>query len=216
MFSEQYGNENKFISLFRKYFPFVVIPQIFMLFYAIYLRISQYDLTMNRYLVIIFGIWLSLISLYFIISKLKKIAIIPALLTLFTLIISIGPWSVFEFPIQRQFNRLQNTLKKENILVDGKIIYPKNSLNSEKSQEIYNQIRYNCQQKNCEQVKKLFAIDEAEVKKSLEYETERETVNSWEITNYLEKKLKLENKYVSASKDDFLSINKHISNIKVE
>gem|GEM_PF-4230826 len=36
--------EEKFsiVKLFRKYFPFVLIPQIFMLFYAIFLRINQY------------------------------------------------------------------------------------------------------------------------------------------------------------------------------
>ena len=31
----------------REAFPEVVIPQIFMLFYAIYLRINQYDITIN-------------------------------------------------------------------------------------------------------------------------------------------------------------------------
>lgn len=43
-----------FLQAFRKYFPFVVLPQILMLFYAIYLRIAQYDITINRYFVVVF------------------------------------------------------------------------------------------------------------------------------------------------------------------
>jgi hypothetical protein len=60
-----------------------------MLFYAIYLRINQYDLTINRYFVVIFGIWLLVISIYFIFSKKKNLMVIPAILTIFTIIISI-------------------------------------------------------------------------------------------------------------------------------
>jgi hypothetical protein len=89
MFSSIFEEANKFIKFFRKCFPFVVIPQIFMLFYAIYLRIAQYDLTMNRYFVVVFGIWLAIISVYFIFSIKKHISYIPFLLTLFTLIISV-------------------------------------------------------------------------------------------------------------------------------
>jgi len=48
-----------------------------MLFYAIYLRIAQYDLTINRYLVIAFGIWLIVLSVFLIFSKEKRIAYIP-------------------------------------------------------------------------------------------------------------------------------------------
>jgi hypothetical protein len=89
MFSYIFEDINKFIKVYRKVFPFVVIPQLFMLFYAIYLRIAQYDITMNRYFVVVFGIWLSVISIYFIISKSKKLSFIPLILTIFTIIISI-------------------------------------------------------------------------------------------------------------------------------
>ncbi|MBT3727397.1 DUF4153 domain-containing protein [bacterium] len=54
IFSYAFDLKNKFIKTFRKVFPYVVIPQIFMLFYAIYLRINQYDLTINRYFVVVF------------------------------------------------------------------------------------------------------------------------------------------------------------------
>jgi len=83
-----------------------------MLFYAIYLRINQYDLTINRYFVVVFGLWLLVISIYYIFSKKKHLSIIPAILTLFTIIISVGPWSVYSLPESRQLDRLKTNLEK--------------------------------------------------------------------------------------------------------
>jgi len=92
MFSKSYEEEHKTVQIFRRFFPLVVIPQIPMLAYAIILRINQYDLTMNRYFVVIFGIWLTIISLYFVFGKVKSLTVIPATLAAITLLISVGPW----------------------------------------------------------------------------------------------------------------------------
>jgi len=43
-FSYVFEEKNKLVKSFRKIFPFAVIPQVFMLLYAIYLRINQYDI----------------------------------------------------------------------------------------------------------------------------------------------------------------------------
>lgn len=80
---------HKYIALFRKFFPWVVIPQLGMLFYAIYLRIHQFDLTINRYLVVLFGIWLLIVSLYLVFSRRKFLAFIPLFLTTLILIFSV-------------------------------------------------------------------------------------------------------------------------------
>jgi hypothetical protein len=87
-----------------------------MLFYAIYLRIAQYDITINRYFVVVFGIWLLLISIYYVLSKKKYLGNITVLLTLFTVIISVGPWSVYQLPESRQLERLKTNLIEANIL----------------------------------------------------------------------------------------------------
>lgn len=146
------------VSLFRRYFPYIVIPQIAMLFYAIYLRIGQYDITTNRYFVVVFGIWLLCISLYLIISKKKYLAMIPAILTLFTLCISIGPWSVFSLPETRQLARLEQNLTLAGILTDGNItpLTTYDAIAPELSGEIYDGIRYICGFRNCESIKELF------------------------------------------------------------
>ena len=92
IFSKTYEDESPIVKTFRAIFPYAVPAQILMLSYAIYLRIDQYDLTMNRYFVVIFGVWLAIISLYYILSRRKSLTIIPASLTIIALIISIGPW----------------------------------------------------------------------------------------------------------------------------
>ncbi len=92
IFSKAYEEESPSIRFLRKWFPWMVIPQLFMLFYAIGLRIGQYDLTMNRYFVVAFGIWLLIVSLYFIIRRSPLLAFIPAFLALVSFTISVGPW----------------------------------------------------------------------------------------------------------------------------
>lgn len=118
IFSYIFEEKNKFIKTFRKAFPYVVIPQVFMLAYAIYLRVAQYDITINRYFVIIFWLWLLLISIYFILSSKKRLSVIISSLTLFTIIISIWPWSVYNLPEKRQYNILISNLEKAGIYKD--------------------------------------------------------------------------------------------------
>jgi uncharacterized membrane protein YiaA len=112
IFSLAYEDENRIVRIFRKYFPIVVIPQIGMLAYAIGLRISQYDLTMNRYFVVVFGLWLLGVSIYLIASQRKSLVSITASLAIISLLISVGPWSVYSLPLYRQYDRLTENLEK--------------------------------------------------------------------------------------------------------
>ncbi|NDK07936.1 DUF4153 domain-containing protein [Candidatus Gracilibacteria bacterium] len=158
IFSYIFEDKNKFIGYFRSFFPYAVIPQLFMLFYAIGLRIGQYDITTNRYFVVVFGLWLLIISLYFIISRNKSLSFIPALLTLFTILISVGPGSVYNLPKARQFNRLLSNLEKARIINGSQIVPLKNyeDITPELSKEIYSEIQYVCDYDNCDMIKSLF------------------------------------------------------------
>ncbi len=161
IFSYIFEEKNKLIKGFRKIFPWAVIPQIFMLFYAIYLRINQYDLTVNRYFVVVFGLWLLLTSLHFIFSKKKNLIAIPAWLALFIIIISIIPkYNVYSFPEERQSTRLEFNLIKATILQDWKIVGLNNysDISEDLSKNIYSGINYLCDFHNCESIKKLFSV----------------------------------------------------------
>lgn len=230
IFSYPFSESNKLISLFRKYFPFVVTPQIFMLFYAIYLRINQYDITINRYLVVVFWIWLLVISLYLIFSKKKFLWAIPLVLTIFTIIISIWPWSVYSLPEHRQLKLLKNNLEQVWVLVNWNVILPENYIEAEKWKEIYSQISYICNNHKCNNVEKIFSdlinefkiehkerfeknkIEEIErIENNLNSEEKEERIevvknrkynwpSNWETINFITEKIKVKSYY-----NDFVS-----------
>lgn len=156
--SRAYADESRMVAVFRRYFPYMVAPQILMLGYAIYLRINQYDLTMNRYFVVIFGIWLTIISLYYIISTKKSLSMIPTSLVAIILIISLGPWSVYSLPLARQEARLMRDLETAQILQNGVIVPLQNNadISRELSTDIYSEIDYICGFDDCDTIKELF------------------------------------------------------------
>ncbi len=159
IFSHPLGTPDGLIQRFRRYFPFAVIPQVGMLFYAIYLRIAQYDLTMNRYFVVVFGCWLLGISLYYGLAKSARLVYLPVSLAFITLVISLGPWSVYQLPVSRQYDRLITNLETAGIYSGGSIIplSKVEDISGDLSNEIYEGIEYICGFDNCLLVKTLFA-----------------------------------------------------------
>lgn len=204
IFSKPYESESKMITLFRQYFPFAVIPQILMLFYALYLRLVQYDLTMNRYFVIIFGLWLSFTSLYLILSKKKSLSIIIASLALLSFIISVWPWSVFQYPTARQYTRLIQNLEKANILKNNIITPLSNSkdITKELSNDIYSWISYICDFSECSQIKELFKeeVIEATIKAEENWKNWNTGsiypwLSKWEIVSAVANSIKVQESY---------------------
>jgi len=221
IFSYIFEQKNALIKNFRKYFPYAVAPQIIMLFYAISLRIWQYDITVNRYFVVVFGLWLSVISLYFIISKRKYIGYIPAILTLFSLIISIGPWSVYNLPENRQLKRLTQNLIEANIL-QGQEIVPLNDskdISQELSGEIYDGIKYICNINDCSSIKEIFKeqYSKYEVQHKIDFEEDQElypeiygtrnysTPSKWQVVEHITDYIKVVPTYNYTNTPKYLS-----------
>lgn len=151
--------------IFRKILPIAVLLQIPMLFYAIGLRINQYDLTINRYLVLVFGFWLLFLSLYYAFSLKKDLSIIPYSLLVVVILMSIGPWSVYVFPKWRQSARLERNLIQANILQNGKIVPlgKYNDIDFMLSRDIYGGIEYLCNFHGCESLNSVFAKEIADI-----------------------------------------------------
>ncbi len=153
-------------EVFRKIFPTAVVPQVAMLFYAITLRINQYDFTINRYLVVTFGVWLLGISLYYIISKRKFLGVIFYSLLLVTILISIGPWSVYSFPENRQHSRLIKDLKEANILQNKEIVPLEKyeDIDDKLSGKIHGSINYLCNFHGRKTLEDIFGKEILEIK----------------------------------------------------
>ncbi|WPR75565.1 DUF4153 domain-containing protein [Algoriphagus sp. NG3] len=106
-------------KFYRGYYVFL-IPLIILLFLAIGIRIQDYGLTVNRYIITLMGIWLGFISIYYSLGK-RNIKIIPLSLTLVMLFSSFGPWGMFGLSELMQRNRLAKILTEHNILIQDKI-----------------------------------------------------------------------------------------------
>src|SRR5699024_3468757 len=81
----------KWVKRFSKGYYWILVPLSILLLLAIWRRISEYGITVERYFVLVLGLWLTGIVLYFVISRAKNIKVIPASLCIVAFAISIGP-----------------------------------------------------------------------------------------------------------------------------
>ena len=112
---------NKWIKTTSRAYYFLLIPLIVMLFIAISMRLNDYGITINRYIIYVLGIWLSLVSLYFVIGK-TNIKFIPTSLFVVLVLTSFGPWSMFNVSENSQVTRLKHLLEENKLLENNKIV----------------------------------------------------------------------------------------------
>jgi Domain of unknown function (DUF4153) len=122
---------NQWIKNITKWYYLLLTPLLFLLFFAIFLRLDDYGITLNRYVILMFGIWVSIVSVYTILGKIN-IRFIPVSLVIILLLSSFGPWSMDSVPKNDQQKRLETILTQAGIMKDGKIIqemnWPKDSI----------------------------------------------------------------------------------------
>ncbi len=111
----------KWIQLFSKWYYRALIPLLILLFFSIYVRISEYGVTINRFFVATLGVWLTYIVCYFIFSKVKSIKVIPISLTVFVLLSAVGPFSAFNVSERSQFGRLNELIEQNGIQVSNPV-----------------------------------------------------------------------------------------------
>ncbi|MBD0401631.1 DUF4153 domain-containing protein [Flammeovirga sp. EKP202] len=104
----------KWISLFSKGFYYALFPVILLFCSAIYRRISEYGITEFRYYLIVLGLWLFFIALYFLIRGQNNIKVIPIALALLTFTSAFGPLSAFNVSRKSQYDRLYSLGLKNN------------------------------------------------------------------------------------------------------
>jgi len=137
-----YRTENAWIRKFSKSFYIALLPLIIVLFLAIWIRVSDYGITVSRYFLILLAIWLACIVIYFIFSKGKNIKSIPISLFLITILSSFGPWGAFSISERSQVNRLTDMMTDNGLLKDNKILKKHSRISSDVHSEIQSILNY--------------------------------------------------------------------------
>ena len=117
-----YGNQdgNSWIKKSSKGYYFMLFPLLIILFIAIFMRVGDYGITINRYVILFLGVWLFIVFLYTALGK-TNIKFIPSSLACLLIIVSFGPWGMFSFSEKSQVNRLKNILETAGILENSKV-----------------------------------------------------------------------------------------------
>ncbi len=108
-------NGNLWMRTFNRWFYFLLIPLLGLLFWAILYRIHLYGFTHERYYVLVLSIWLTLVVAYFLIKKQPEIKFIPISLCLAGLLSIIGPQSSNSIAKYSQLSRFENYMQNDDI-----------------------------------------------------------------------------------------------------
>ncbi|MTI68570.1 MAG: DUF4153 domain-containing protein [Firmicutes bacterium] len=133
--------EKKLAKNFVNYFPKAIIPILIMMFISIGIRIRAYGFTENRYYVLVLGMWVLGIIIYFCFSKKNRNIIIPISLSILVLNSVFGPLSGYSISKLSQNNRLEDILIRNDMLV-GKKIVSSTKISKKDKTEISNILRY--------------------------------------------------------------------------
>lgn len=133
------------ISWSNKFFlwlPRVIIPILITMFVSMGIRIKAYGITENRYYVIVLGLWVSAVMIYFILSKKFRNIFIPVTLSLIAIISVLGPLSSYSISKFSQNNRLKKILVENAMLKDGKLEKAPSTISKEHKVEISSILQY--------------------------------------------------------------------------
>lgn len=115
---------NGWMRWFINSFYLMMIPLVVLLLLAVWTRVAAYGITEPRYILIILALWLSMLTLYFLVSKKGNIKFIPVSLCLLALLSTYGPQSAFTVSKNSQLHRLR------------KLMAPKHGSNSDEQRQV--------------------------------------------------------------------------------
>jgi len=103
---------NLWMRTFNRWFYFLMVPLLGLLFWAILYRIHLYGFTHERYYVLLLSIWLTIVVAYFLIQKQPKINFIPISLCTVALLSIVGPQSADSISKNSQLSRFEIYMQK--------------------------------------------------------------------------------------------------------
>ncbi|MFA4930800.1 MAG: DUF4153 domain-containing protein [Patescibacteria group bacterium] len=149
-----------------------IIPQVAVLFWALSFPLSRYGLTENRYLVLLFGLWLVISAIYMLVSRQKDWRFLPLTLMVMLILAATGPWGVVNVSKRNQIGRLERIASSVGMFSDG-YLHPTDQLVPiDEAREISNIVIYLINNHGLAAVKPLLAagsVDDLEVEGLIGY-----------------------------------------------
>ncbi len=103
---------NKKSTLLQRFIWLAILLQTIMLGMALYMRVMEYGITYNRYLIGMYGIWLALMSIYFILFGKAQQKWLFFFASVFILVSQFGPYSAKNITQKSQEQRLMKLIKE--------------------------------------------------------------------------------------------------------
>lgn len=109
------------IRFYAKVYFQALIPLLVLLLMAIWRRVGEYGVTVDRYLLLILCLWMMAIALWYIFRSDSDIRIVPCSLALVAILTAFGPWSSFAVSQRSQTHRLHQALENAGLLKNGQL-----------------------------------------------------------------------------------------------
>lgn len=94
------------IRKFHPWFYYLLLPILILLFIAVFRRISDYNFTESRYLLMLLSFWILGVCVYSIMAKNAQMRVLPISLFVLILFSAFGPWSAAHVSINAQLTEL--------------------------------------------------------------------------------------------------------------
>lgn len=182
-------DENKWLKSYSRYFYFLLIPLLLLLFTAVGTRVFRYGITENRYFLTLLAVWLFFITIYFLVSKKQNIKLIPISLCIVTLLSIYGPQSAFAVAETSQRQILISIFKKYHAVFNGKLLKMAKNVSAKDGNRAAATLQYLIRNHDFASLQSLFSKNLENVSDSLGREKNQNDhlkINNWELK---EKKL---------------------------
>jgi hypothetical protein len=116
-------NGGALVRAFWRYWIWLALMPIALMFLALYVRISAYGITEDRYLIALIGVWVLALAAWQIMRPGDiDIRVVPGVLAVLLAIASFGPWGAVGVSLRSQKAELAGILEAKGLLADGKFV----------------------------------------------------------------------------------------------
>lgn len=182
-----------YVKHFQKWLFPLLLPLVLVLFGAVGVRIAEYGVTELRYFGVVYGIWLLVLVAVFVLMKKKDVRVLPLTLILFLFFTSWGPLSAFSISHDSQYDRLENLLIENGILLDGEIVPVEGSIADADHQSISSIVQY---------LVRNFGVEDFDPWFEEDLEQKVEDDGYWTVSDYIVNEMGLE-PYYSIARSDY-------------